>query len=356
MSVGERIRQARKMAQMSQDALGNKAGVSKQAISKYELAKDMPGSAVLSQLAKALGVRVEFFLRRKSALDVQAPAYRRHSRLGAKEQEAILAEVQEWLERYLEVESFLPRDEVRSFQFPPNLDRNVHCLEVVEDVAEGVRRAWDLGLDPIENLTEVLEDKGIKVRLAEAPDRFDALTMWVNGEVPVIAVNRSFPGDRQRFSLAHELGHLMLKVGPGVDEERAACRFAGAFLVPAAVAHYELGGGRHTLDAHELYLLKQKYGVSMQAWVYRAKDLGIVSESAAQSLFSSFKSSGWYRQEPGEQLPREEPQRMKRLVMKLLAEDLISESRAAELLGEPLRRFRDEMVRKYEGRTVAAGD
>ena len=85
--------------------------------------------------------------------------------------------------------------------------------------------------------------------------------------------------------------------------------------------------------------LKRKCGLSMQGWIYRAKDLGITSEGAATRLFRQFRHAGWHEQEPGDQLPSEEPSRMARLVLRALSEDLVSESRAAELLGEPLTQF-----------------
>jgi len=102
-----------------------------------------------------------------------------------------------------------------------------------------------------------------------------------------------------------------------------------------------------------LHLLKHKYGLSMQAWVYRAKDLGILSESSATRLFRQFRQKGWHRLEPGDQIPPEEPKRMKRLVLRALAEDVVSESRAAELLGMPLRQFWQEEAEQHEGFPVA---
>jgi len=356
MGLGERLKQARKMARLSQEALAKEADVTKQSISKYEHDQSVPSSGVLRKLARALNVKVEFFLRPKRAVEVQVPAYRRHSRLRKKEQNAVVARLQEWLERYLEAESFLPPEEVCRFKVP-RVNREVGSLDEVEGVAERLRRAWRLGLDPIENLMEMLEDKGIKVGLVKADERFDALTLWLDDVVPVIAVNQSFfPGDRQRFSLAHELGHLILRPGKGVDEERAANRFAGAFLVPAAMARYELGQQRDTLDLYELHLLKHKFGLSMLGWVCRAKDLDVLSEPAAQRLYRLFSSRGWRQHEPGKGVPQEEPTRMERLLMKVLARDLISESRAAELLGKPLRQFREEVIRTYDGLPVGIGD
>ena len=138
-----------------------------------------------------------------------------------------------------------------------------------------------------------------------------------------------------------------------ICEDVCSYRFAGAFLVPAEAARFELGSQRQTLGLFELHLLKHKYGLSMQAWVYRAKDLGILSESSAVQLFRQFRQKGWHRQEPGDQILPEEPQRLKRLVLRALVEDVISESRAAELLGMPLRQFWQEEAEQHDGFPVA---
>lgn len=345
--IGERIKIARRTAELSQRDLAKAAGVSAMAISKYERGLDIPSSDVLLRLAQALDVKTEYFLR-PVTVTLTAPSFRRRASLPRKKEYAILGQIQEWLERYLDVESLF--GESPHFDLPADLERRVVSLEQVEQVALDLRRAWDLGLAPIESLVEVLEDRGIKVGLVEGHEDFDALTLWVEGEGPVIVVKRDLPGDRQRLNLTHELGHLILE---GADDEKAAYRFAGAFLVPESAARFELGPRRRVLDLYELHLLKHKYGLSMQAWVYRAKDLGILSESSATRLFRQFRQKGWHRREPGDQISPEEPKRMKRLVLRALAEDVISESRAAELLGMSLRQFWQEEAEQHEGFPVA---
>lgn len=345
MAIGERLKMARQMSGLSMRDLADRVDVSAMAISKYEKDQMMPGSDVLVRLAQALDVKVAFFLRPVTA-ELTAPAFRRRARLGVKAQKAILAKTHAWLERYLDVESFFP--DVPAFT-PPDIDCRVATLEDVERVALALREAWDLGLDPIDNLVEVLERHGIKVGLIEGADDFDALTLWANETIPVMVVKEGLPGDRQRLSLAHELGHLILDPAEELDEEKAAYRFAGAFLVPRPMARYELGERRRELDPYELHLLKHKYGVSMQAWIYRAQDLGIISQHAARQLWIRFKSEGWHREEPGDQIPPETPGRMKRLVLRALAEDVISESRAAELLGKPLTEFWQEEAERHAG-------
>lgn len=334
MALGERIRLARRIRSMSLRDLATHVAVTPQAISKYERGLNAPSSGVLLQLAKALEVNVEFFFR-PVQVRLSPATYRKRASLPVRDREAILSKVQEWLERYLEVESLvLPEPE----PFVSPTSAHAHPLQSVEEaerVAESLRRAWDLGLDPIENLTELLEDKGIKVGLVSSHNAFDACTFYANS-VPVIVVNRDLPGDRQRFNLAHELAHLVLSLADQVDAERAAHRFAGALLVGTTAAIRELGTHRHDLHVEELHILKHKYRLSMQGWIYRAKDLGILPESAATALFRRFRKRGWHIREPGEPLPPEEPKRFDRLVAQALAEDLISEPRAAELLGRPL--------------------
>ena len=344
--IGERIKIARRAAGLSQRALAEAVGVSAMAISKYERELDTPSSGVLLRLAQALNVKTEYFLR-PVTVTVTAPSYRRRTSLPHKQENAIMGQIQEWLERYLDVESFF--DGPPDFDLPADLGHRVASLGEVEQVVLDLRRAWHLGWDPIENLMEVLEDHGIKVGQADGHEDFDALTMWANDEVPVIVVKRDLPGDRQRFNLAHELGHLILESVEDVNVEDAAYRFAGAFLVPEPVARFELGEHRQRLDLYELHLLKHKYGLSMQAWVYRARDLGILSDLAATRLFQQFRQQGWRRREPGDQIPPEEPGRLKRLVIRALAEDMISQSRAAELLGMPLAQFWQEEAKQHDG-------
>ena len=335
MVVGARLKMARKMAGMSQQALGESAGVTRMAISKYERDQITPDSAVLIKLAQALNVKVEYLLRPIEVV-LAKPAFRKRVTLRVKEQEAILERTRDWIERYLDIEGLF--GEQPEF-LRPEIDLHINTLNDIERVALDLRRAWDLGLDPIDNLMETLEARDIKVHLIEGVDHFDALTIWINQHLPVIVVKGDIPGDRQRFNLAHELGHILLDLGDDVDDEKAANRFAGAFLAPQPVVYEELGEHRQSLSVQELHLLKHKYGLSMQAWIYRAKDLNIISESKSRQLNIRFRQQGWHRDEPGDAYPPESPKRMQQLVLRAMAEGVISATRAEELLDSPLARL-----------------
>ena len=344
MSIGERIKSARIMAHKSLRDLAEVADVSAMAISKYERDMDVPSSAVLIRLARALNVKIEYFFR-PTTITLSLPNFRRKASLPVGQEASILEKVQEWLERYLDVEEIL--NMAVQYNLPPQ--QIITTFDEIETVACSLRDYWHLGLDPIENLMEVCEDNGIKVGLIDAHDSFDALTLYANHNTPVIVVRRNMSGDRQRFCLAHELGHLVLQPADTLDAEKAAHRFAGAFLVPESAVKRELGLRHRAINRYELHLLKHKYGLSMQAWIYRAKDVGVLPENVATQMFKQFRQHGWYREEPGDALPSEEPQRFQRLVIHALCEGIISQARAADLLGTPVSQFLSREVERHGG-------
>lgn len=349
MGIGQRIKQARKAKALSLRGLAEQVEISPMAISKYERDMDMPSSAVLVKLASVLGMSIDYFFR-PNLLTIQLQSYRKHTRLGIKNQEAIQAHIQDWLERYTEVESLFPGDP----SFLPLPCYKVKSFKDVEEASIMLRMDWELGLDPIENLIQLLEDRGIKIGLVEGFEHFDACTFIANGK-PVIISKINLPGDRQRFNIGHELGHQVLDIDSSLDPEKVAHRFIASFLVPAIAARYELGEKRTTIDLGELLILKHKYGLSMQAWIYRAKDLNIITQATADRLFRRFRVNNWHRCEPGREYLPEKPFRMQRLVYRALAEDIISRSKAQELLGESITQIWAREVYINDGIRVGAG-
>lgn len=339
--IGKRILQARKGVGLSLRALAEKAGVSAMAISKYENGKSVPSSAVLMSLADALGVRVEYFFR-STRVHLEEVEYRKHSRLPRKVLGQIEGDVIEQIERFFELEEFLPSSPIEKFELPREIP-TVRDYDDIERVAEQIRRAWNLGTNPIPELIDTLEERGIKVFQSTAlhGERFDGLAARVNGS-PVVVLGGDWPGDRQRFTLSHELGHLVLagRLADDLDEEKAANRFAGAFLAPASEVLRELGHKRSSLDIAELCILKMAYGLSIQGWLYRARDLRIINQDYYRKMWSLFRCRGWRKQEPGDQYPREKPKLFLQLVYHAYAEELIGEGKAAELLGKSVSEFR----------------
>ena len=333
--IGDRLKKARNAAGLNMRKLGDLAEISAMAISKYERNESMPSSGVLLALAKALGVRVEYFFR-QTEVKLKEVDYRDHDKLPAAEERKVFADVEEQIERWIGLEEFLPTAWSTPFKLPAGLPKKIESMDEIEAVANAVRHAWQLGLNPVPNLTDTLETKGIKVFITryDGHKHFNGLSAMVN-DSPVIVVGKSWPGDRQRFTLAHELGHLILKgrLNKALDEEKACNRFAGAFLVPDVKVKQALGESRKRLEPQELKLLKDEWGLSMQGWLYRTLDLGVVSKATNTELWGLFRQKGWNVKEPEPQYPNEETRLFKQSVYHALAEDLIGESKAAELLG-----------------------
>jgi Zn-dependent peptidase ImmA (M78 family)/DNA-binding XRE family transcriptional regulator len=341
--LGARIRQGRAAAGLSLRDLAQSIGLSAMAISKYERDQAKPSSETLLRLARALNVRTEYFFR-QSEFELSEVEFRKHSKLSPKDEDKALADVREQLERWFELETIVPASWPKDFTLPPDLPTQVTTYAEIETVAETVRKHWQLGNGPIRNLVDRMEEEGIKVVLTphDGGKKFDGLVAKANTHT-VVVVGSDWPGDRQRFTLAHELGHLVLKrrISSELDEERACNRFASAFLAPKGEAIRSLGESRSWLEPQELYLLKREWGLSMNGWIYRAQDLGIINKSAARRHWEFFAQQGegtttWREQEPGDPYPKECPRRFDQLVYRALAEELIGESKAAELLSIPL--------------------
>ena len=346
----ERLKRAREAAGLSLRALAEQVGVSQTAIKKYEDGVNTPDSSQLLKLAKALAVRSEYFFR---PFTVQLSAdveYCKRANTPVKLLKRIHADVEEQAERWQELTNIYPQFPIKPFTLPAGLPASVNTLDDVEQVAASVRESWKLGEDQITDLVDVLETQGVLVIFSavEAQTKFDGLAVRI-GSQPVVVVAQHWAGDRQRFTLAHELGHLLLqgRLAAGLDEEKACNRFAGAFLLPATAMQRQLGQRRRMIEWQELYLLKHEFGLSMMGCLYRLLDTAIIDAKTFDYLLKRYYFSGWRTQEPGNAYPAEHTILFKQLVYRALAESWIGESKAAELLGMPLARFHRE--RKLEG-------
>ncbi|MBM9536750.1 helix-turn-helix domain-containing protein [Desulfobulbus alkaliphilus] len=341
---GKRLLSARKMAGMSLEALSQATGslVSKQAISKYEKGKASPGSEVLIALARALGVKVDYFFR-SSQVTIEGLSFRKKTRLAAKERNRITYQTIEFLQKYLEIEQIFNIGHEANI---PIARKRIKTREDIEQAAAEIRRSWNLGEGPIPQLTELLEDHGFKIYEVEGDENFAGLSGYASGiRIPVIAVSRGGDCVRKRFTIAHELAHLLLNFSDCEEKhhEKLCHAFAGALLLPESVIREELGEIRKKVTQWELKKLKGIYGISMQAIMARAHTLGIIDDQSYR-MFSIYVSiNGWRKDEPGEYSGKERANRFKQLVLHAAAEQVISYSKGAELLGLTLGQFEREI-------------
>ncbi len=340
--IGTRLKLARSASGLSLRGLSGRIDnrVSAQAIGKYERDESMPSSGILMALADALQVSVNY-LAGDPGISLGSVDFRTKEVAGTREKDRIKAMVLHKLERYLAIEELLNLptmhwDKPASAPYPV-----INDLLEVDRAARSLRNDWGLGLNPIHDMAELMEDRGVKVLFCHLLD-VDGLTTQVRmGNMPdahVIVVNQGDTRDRQRFTIAHEIGHMLLDVSPGLDEEKAAHRFAGAFLMPEEVLWLRIGKHRSDVDWKELLLLKMAFGMSVQAITYRCKDLGIISQTLMGRLFDMFADDGWWSppyREPLDVLG-DRSGRFERLCFRALAEGAISESKASELLEMPV--------------------
>jgi len=350
---GDRLKLARKKAGYSLRGLaGALSGmVSAQALGKYERGEMMPASDVLSALAKTLGVSMEYLLS-DQVQELEGVEYRKLASTSAGERARVEAEVIDHLQRYLAIEEILELDSA-TWSVPPCGNRFVGEENEGEVLAEDLREGWELGIDPIPNMTSLLEDRGIKVLIMALPDRVSGLTCLVRRPrhkkgLPVIVINRSVTLERRRLTLAHELGHRLIEESSPVDHEKAATIFAGAFLVPRDHLVREIGKSRKALGYQELIQLKRMYRVSAAALLVRLRQVGVIDESTLAYAFQTF-ARGWRKSEPeplegaGQEGWHELPQRFERLCYWALAERLISPGKAGELLQQSLAQIEQAM-------------
>jgi len=334
-TVGERLRMFRLARGMSMEELAAATDglVTKQAISKYERGVMFPSPRVLNAFARFFGVKAAELLA-APAVEVEVLAFRRTARLAKKEQYRVEGLVSRMLEQCVRLQEAAGHHDGKDIplrRFVPT------TLDECERIASEVRSLWSLGADPIACVTDVLEDHNIHVLELDTAQTFDGLAAVArdsSGGVKAAAIvtRAGLPGERQRLNLTHELGHLVMKGSGEIDDEKAAFRFGAAFLAPAESIRNDVGGVRRRVSLVELLLLKRKYGMSVQALIYRLRDLDIIGAAQATALWKQVNACGWKREEP-ESLPAERPQWSRRAAARAVAEGTLTLDEAEAILG-----------------------
>jgi transcriptional regulator with XRE-family HTH domain/Zn-dependent peptidase ImmA (M78 family) len=396
VAIGPRIRQARLLRGLSQRGLADKLPVSYQTVSNYERERSLPDSAMLMKIAGALDVDLSYFLRAPHVGEVR-PSVPWPVSTPEKEKSALIERVRDWLERYLEAESIISAGEAAPEwtgpEWPEGFPRELEPEEAdseegngetgeaqasaIESAALDLRRGWDLGTGPIDHLVEGLEDRGLRTGSLPGPDwlggrAFLAEAVGKGSEegssqvnpsqattsqketsaegdsagrklLPVIVFNAALPGARQRFLIGRELGRLALRPGQfGEDSgeksttkvEKAYERFGRAFLIPRPVLVQDVGMQRRHLSSEEIQLLSEKYGASPQLLIRRLEEAGILSSSRTEKWLRRLREAESRGENLAPTVSKERPRRLRRLVLRARSENVISERRAEELLGE----------------------
>lgn len=357
--IGNRIRQARLAIGLTLEEVGERLGslgqpITKAGLSKYERNKSAPGPAFLVALGKVLGVKPNYFVTEPS-VSIEWLAFRKQVKMAKTRQEQVKAFAARVVEAQVWLQTTFYSQEKPVFPRPAKARSPEHA----ESAAQRLRAEWALGDGPIDSLTGVVEDRGgiVVAHPGIGTGReFDGLAGWANRTIPITVVSENVPDDRMRYTLAHELGHLLMDCAEvdSKEEEKLAHRFASALIVPAAVIRRELGPKRRRVAMREFAILKRKYGLSMQSLVRRAFDLGIIEASQYKTLCAQFSQFGWRKEEPAKYVGDEKPARLLQMTLRALAEGMISRERAERICPGCTAEMPSEAYEGHEPMTAAA--
>lgn len=304
---GENLRLARLANGFSLEEVGERVAATRQFVHQLETGAKLPTLAMEEILAEALYVEPHFFrISMLNAVKEEQCHFRKRATTPATLAQQALARgtVIDALVSKIDVALTLPQ-----VDFP---DRPVQDFGDVERAAEYVREHWGLGsLGPIVSVTRVAENAGAVVTAFDTiSERIDALSMA--RPRPIIARNTAKESlCRQRFDIAHEIGHLVMHQGIETGDketEEQAHRFAGAFLIPRTAFSREFPRGK-SMNWKAIFEMKLRWKVAARAIIRRAYDLHLIDAAQYRSANIYLVKSGQSKAEKHDlELPLEQPE------------------------------------------------
>jgi Zn-dependent peptidase ImmA (M78 family)/transcriptional regulator with XRE-family HTH domain len=301
----EMLRLARESRGLNRTDLAELVGLSQSAISRLEGGETQPTAETLGKLAIALKYLPELFSQTEIVLGTGCSFlfHRQRRTMPIPEQRRIAAKVN--ILR-IQVERLIRDVEFDFHNRFELIDPEQH--KGPEGVARAVRCAWCIPAGPISNVVGILESAGaIVLDCAFGNPKVDAISQWPPNLLPLFFVNTGMPGDRQRFTLAHELGHLIMHSVPREEIEDEANAFAGEFLMPGE----EIGPSLSNLTIEKAAALKSFWRVSMQAIIMRAKHLGKITSAQYTRLCQQMAPMRMIEPVP---IPREQPALLRKAI------------------------------------------
>lgn len=339
--IGKNLKRVRLLKNLSLKEAGNILNMSSTAVAKYEKGEILPDSKKLIDFANAYQVKSIDLLKVYDAPKMKFTSFRKKKRLTGQNLELLEEIIQNEVSKYFEIIEL------------NNLNNNIKLKKYIcnsitdaETAANDFRNYIKISnKQPISDLINILENLGIIIiqikNYNNKFDDFDGLSEIVNNIPVIVLLDNIKDGARQRFTIAHELGHLLLNVNnEKLDEEKVCNRFASALLMPKDAIINEFGISRKNINFFELTAFKEEYKVSYSAIVYRLKDLNIITEYLYKKL-NIILSQRIGKNDPNP-ISIEKSYQFKRIVYKLEADEIISLNKACELLGITIDEYNTE--------------
>ncbi len=291
------LRLARQRKGFPQGEAATRLGIPQVSLSRYENGVSSPNAEFVKRASAVYDLPETFFEQPDVAFGAPVsvhPMWRKRHDVTARELDTVVAELNfraMHIRRLLQAVDHTPKRDV------PKLDLEEFDGDI-ERIAGIVRSHWLLPAGPIANLTACLELAGcVVIHSSMGGSAISGVTVPAPGIPPMVLVNLDQPADRMRFTLAHELGHMVLHKFPSADMEREANAFASALLMPPEEIRISLSG---RIDMRRLAALKPEWKVSMQGILYRAQALNLIEKSEAGWLWRQLNAMRIKLREPPE--------------------------------------------------------
>jgi Zn-dependent peptidase ImmA (M78 family)/transcriptional regulator with XRE-family HTH domain len=294
---GEMLRLARQRRGFQQTEAARLLGIEQPLLSRFENGLTEIRDDIAVAAARAYSFPLEFFAQQDPVYGAPVsvhPMWRRKADVTARELEGVVAELNL---RIMHLRRLFQSVDLVNTNDLPRLDIDEYSDP--ERIAGIVRAHWRLPSGPLKNLTGIVEKAGIMVaRSRLGGSSISGVTFAVPGMQPLVVLNSDQPGDRARFTLAHELGHLVMHRFPTSNMEQEAHDFATALLMPAADIRPYLAGKR--IDLPLMAALKPEWRVSMAALIMRAHKLDLTTRNQHEYLWKQMSMRGFRLREPPE--------------------------------------------------------
>lgn len=332
--MGRNIKKYRLLSGYSMRELADLLGVSHQTIKKYEDDLMVPNSERLIEIAKILKVNISDLVYTYSTPKLKFNNFRKNSTLTKNKEKGLKLLINDEIGKYIDVLYFA--DDKCCFN-KKKWSYDVNNINDLDNIASNVRKILGVQDDcALDNLTNKLEDNNFLILEIDFSDKFDGFSEIVDDMAFIILSSKGY--ERNRFTLAHELGHLILNFKEDLstsDIERYCDLFASSLLMPrnAMFKELELGERKiiNNISINELLLIAKEYQVSLNAVIMRLYTLGIINDYKKKNLFITLSKMGIKNKQL--KLYEEHPIKRDKLIFRLESECIISEDDAIKFLG-----------------------
>lgn len=339
-----KLNELRNRQRYSFQDIADAIGVSKQTIHKLESGQLSPSSDIILKIADFFNLKYSDFFKINDDVGDSFAKVRFRQGHSIFNQENFILEVKKKAIKHISIIFQLEKllEVKRTFKNPLE-DIVIENDQQVEKAAIILKKKWKIGTDAISDVVETLEDRGILVVEVDWDQQFTGLSAWISEILPLVIVNENCSTiERKRFTVLHELAHILLKFSSKLSDnaiEQLCDHFAGAVLFSEEAIFEELGKKRTSVSLPELRRIKEKYGISIQAIIFRARAVGYIDFKTFMewnNAYNEWLKSNNKEDNFGHYKSSEKTTLLQKLLQISLAEKRISYSKAAEITGEKI--------------------